>query len=144
MSSTNICILEWTISGVSFMKQMKTKSPNTLPWCIPLRTSAASDFTLLTTTWRFLYNRNSSIHVHILPDMPHPSIFIRSQWDVMESNAFAKSKYTTSISFLLSKSSVHSSTTVSSWATQNPPLMKSCWHFMRRWLSTIWCIWFPI
>ena len=60
------------------------------------------------------------------------------RWCGTESNGLAKSRYTVSILFPLSKASIHLSMTANIWVTQERFLMTPFCNFPRSWFSTIW------
>ena len=99
VSSANIYKIESSsiTSSKSFIKMTKSIGPKTDHCWTPLVTSVQSDVTPLTTTLCLRHDKNDLIHSRGSPSMPYDFNFMRSRPCGTLSNAFMKSKYTTSM-----------------------------------------------
>ena len=93
VSSANNNDSDLMLSGRSFIYITKSNGPSTLPWGIPLRTSAVKDSSPFTITVCLRLLRNALIQFRIFPCILYASSFLISlRWGTV-SNAFWKSKY---------------------------------------------------
>ena len=92
VSSANIFMLHFTISGMSFTLKRNRTRPRTLPWGTPLLTGPQFDRYPSTSTLWALPLRKSLIHPKRLPRIPQElNLSSRLSWGTL-SNAFAKSR----------------------------------------------------
>ena len=141
VSSANIFTTELIESGKSLIYIKNRTGPRTLPWGTPLTTSSHPDLASPTRTlWRRPV-RNDLIQLYNRPRIPYEYNLLNRRSCGTESNALAKSKYTTSIGFRLSSISVYLLITVISWDTQERPATNPCWCLLRacfsKWLIKV-------
>ena len=122
-----------------FMYRENNKGPRTVPWGIPDKTGAQSDFTPFTTTRCCLKHRKESIHLNVLFPIPElNNLLLRSSWGGVY--AFSNSNMNVSTCPLLSKILAQSFITVVNWVSQDYHFLNACCLSDRSLYSSIWAM----
>ena len=114
------------LSSISFIYSRKSNGPRTEPWGTPLNTLAHSELIPSKQTRRNLLFNQLLIHSNSLPLIPYLSNLYNSRSCRTLSNAFAKSRYITSIA-------VPVSTPSETWSKKDNndkhdrPVLKPCY-----------------